>query len=91
MKNLTQGGLVLLLIVAVGAGVWLNRTAWRHRRLMWQLQAAVVAGGVGFVAGRLTAGKDSDDKPINPLPRGADEAQSVDVLRNDERRPSADG
>ena len=61
MKNLTQGGLVLLLIVAVGAGVWLNRTAWRHRRLMWQLQAAAVAGGVGFVAGRLTAGKDSDD------------------------------
>ena len=58
MKN---AGLVFLLIVAVGAGVWLNRTAWRHRRLMWQLQAAVVAGGVGFVAGRLTAGKDSDD------------------------------
>ena len=43
------------------AGFWLNRTAWRHRRLMWQLQAAVVAGGVGFVAGRLTAGKHSDD------------------------------
>ena len=25
MKNLTQAGLVLLLVVAVGAGVWLNR------------------------------------------------------------------
>ena len=61
MKNLTQAGLVLLLIVVVGAGVWLNRTAWRHRRLMWQVQAAVVAGGVGFVAGRLTAGTGSDD------------------------------
>ena len=58
MKN---AGLVFLLILAVGAGVWLNRTAWRHRRLVWQLQAAVVAGGVGFVAGRLTAGKDSDE------------------------------
>ena len=34
---------------------------WRHRRLVWQLQAAVVAGGVGFVAGRLTAYKGSDD------------------------------
>ena len=35
-------------------------TAWRHRRLMWQLQAAFIGGGVGFVAGRLTAGKGSD-------------------------------
>ena len=61
MKIFTQAGLIALLVVAVGAGVWLNRTAWRHRRLMWQLQAAVVAGGVGFVAGRLTAGISSDD------------------------------
>ena len=59
MKNFNQAGLVVLLIVAVGAGIWLNRTAWRHRRLMWQMQAAVVAGGVGFVAGRLTADKGS--------------------------------
>ena len=61
MKNLTQADLVLLLIVVVGAGVWLNRTAWRHRRLMWQVHAAVVAGGVGFLAGRLTVGTSSDD------------------------------
>ena len=58
MKNVSQAGLVVLLLLAVGAGVWLNNTAWRHRRLMWQLQAAVVAGGVGFVAGRLTSDKD---------------------------------
>ena len=56
-----QAGLIILLILAVGTGIWLNRTAWRHRRLMWQMQAAVIAGGVGFVAGRLTAGKGSDD------------------------------
>ena len=55
MKNLTQAGLVLLLIVAVGAEVWLNRTAWGHRRLMWQLQAAVVAGGVLLLVGLLLA------------------------------------
>ena len=61
MKNLSQAGLVVLLVVAVGAGFWLNRMTWRHRRLVWQLQAAVVAGGIGFVAGRFTAGKDSDD------------------------------
>jgi len=26
--------------------------------LIWQLQAAVIAGGVGFIAGRVTAGKN---------------------------------
>ena len=62
MKNLSQAGLVVLLVVAVGAGFWLNRTAWRHRRLVWQLQAAVVAGRVGFIAGRQTAGKGTNSK-----------------------------
>ena len=61
MKTFTQAGLVILLVVAVGAGFWLNRMTWRHRRLVWQLQAAVVAGGGGFGAGRLTAYKGSDD------------------------------
>ena len=60
MKIFTQAVLIALLVVAVGAGFWLNRMSWRHRRLVWQLQAAVGAGGVGFVAGRLTAGKGSD-------------------------------
>ncbi|WP_186508961.1 hypothetical protein [Synechococcus sp. RS9902] len=50
-----------LLVLAIGVGIWLNNTAWRHRRLMWQMQAAVIAGGVGFVAGRLTAGNGSDE------------------------------
>ena len=58
MKTLTRAGLILLLIVAVATGIWLNSTAWRNRRLIWQLQAAVVAGGVGFIAGRVTAGND---------------------------------
>ena len=62
MQNLTHAGLVVLLVVAVGAGFWLNRMTWRHRRLVWQLQSAVVAGGVGFVAGRLSASK-SLEKP----------------------------
>ena len=62
MKNLTQAGLVVLLVVAVGAGFSLNRMTWRHRRLVWQLQAADVAGGVGLGAGRLTAGKGSDSE-----------------------------
>ena len=61
MKTFTQTSLVFLLVVAVVAGCWLNRMTWRHRRLVWQLQAAVVAGGVGFVAGRLTAYKGFDD------------------------------
>ena len=45
MKHLGQAGLIALLLFVVGTGIWLNRTAWRHRRLMWQMQAAVVAGG----------------------------------------------
>lgn len=57
MNTLSRAGLITLLILAIATGVWLNRTAWRNRRLVWQLQAAVVAGGVGFIAGRVTAGK----------------------------------
>ena len=56
-----QTGLIALLVLALGAGIWLNSTAWRHRRLIWQLQAAVIAGGIGFIAGRLTAGTGSDE------------------------------
>ena len=58
MNALTRVGLIGLLTLAVATGIWLNRTAWRNRRLIWQLQAAVVAGGVGFIAGRMTAGRD---------------------------------
>ena len=58
MNALTRTGLIVLLILAVASGIWLNRTAWRNRRLIWQLQAAVIAGSVGFMAGRVTASKD---------------------------------
>ncbi|WP_250398527.1 hypothetical protein [Synechococcus sp. MU1648] len=57
MRNLNQAVLIILLIMAVGTGIWLNKTTWRNRRLIWQMQAAVVAGGIGFVAGRVTGGK----------------------------------
>ena len=60
--SLSRAGLVLLVILAVATGVSLNKTAWRNRRLMlWQAQAVVIASGLGFVAGRLTARKGSDD------------------------------
>ena len=58
MNALTRAGLISLLILAVATGIWLNRTAWQNRRLIWQLQAAVIAGGVGFIAGRVSAGKN---------------------------------
>ena len=61
MKKINQAGLIILLVLALGAGIWLNKSAWRHRRLMWQLQAAVIAGGIGFIAGRFTAGTGSDE------------------------------
>ena len=58
MNTLNRAGLIILLILAIATGIWLNRTAWQNRRLFWQLQAAVVAGGVGFIAGPMTAGND---------------------------------
>ena len=58
MNTLNRAGLISLLILAIATGIWLNSTAWRNRRLIWQLQSAVVAGGVGFIAGRVTAGND---------------------------------
>ena len=58
MNNVSRIGLASLLILALATGIWLNRTAWHNRRLIWQLQAAIVAGGVGFIAGRITAGND---------------------------------
>ncbi|QNI43386.1 hypothetical protein SynA1528_02381 [Synechococcus sp. A15-28] len=38
----------------MGVGIWINNTAWRNRKLLWQLQAAVLGGGVGFVVGRFS-------------------------------------
>jgi hypothetical protein len=58
MNAFSRAGLISLLILAVATGIWLNRTAWRKRRLIWQLQTAVIAGGVGFIAGRVSAGKN---------------------------------
>ena len=58
MNTLNRAGLTILLILAIATGIWLNHTDWQNRRVFWQLQAAVVAGGVGFIAGRMTAGND---------------------------------
>ena len=52
--SLTRMGVGVALVGALLLGIWVNNTAWRHRRLIWQLQAALVAGSVGFVAGRLS-------------------------------------
>tara|TARA_Y200000002_G_scaffold150201_1_gene124178 strand:- start:343 stop:504 length:162 start_codon:yes stop_codon:yes gene_type:complete len=51
---LTKATVITVLVFAVAAGIWLNNTAWRNRKLLWQLQAALIGGGVGFVTGRLS-------------------------------------
>ena len=61
LNKMRQTGLIILLGLALGAGIWLNSTAWRHRRLIWQLQAAVIAGGIGFMVGRFTAETGSEE------------------------------
>ena len=58
MNTFSRAGLCVLLVLAIATGVWLNNTAWRNRRLIGQLQAAIVAGGVGFIAGRITTSHD---------------------------------
>ena len=51
--SLVRTGVGVALVGALLMGIWLNQTAWRNRRLIWQLQAALMAGSVGFVAGRM--------------------------------------
>ena len=50
----TKTTVITVLIFSVGVGIWINNTAWRNRKLLWQLQAAVLGGGVGFVVGRFS-------------------------------------
>ena len=50
----TKTTVITVLICSVGVGIWINNTAWRNRKLLWQLQAAVLGGGVGFVVGRFS-------------------------------------
>jgi len=54
MRHLTKASLLALVAGALVLGMWLNNGMWRNRKLMWQLQAAAIGGGVGFVAGRFT-------------------------------------
>ena len=44
MNTFSRAGLCVLLVLAIATGVLLNNTAWRNRRLIWQLQAAIIAG-----------------------------------------------
>ncbi len=50
----TKTTVITVLICSVGIGIWINNTAWRNRKLQWQLQAAVLGGGVGFFVGRFS-------------------------------------
>jgi len=54
MNALSKVGICLLVVASIAAGIWINQTAWRNRRMVWQLQAAVIAGSVGFAAGRIS-------------------------------------
>ena len=50
----------MFLICAVALGIWLNQAAFRNRKLLWRLQAGLIAGAAGFVVGRLTAERSQD-------------------------------
>ena len=54
MNALSKVGVCSLVVASIAVGIWMNQTAWRNRRMVWQLQAALIAGSVGFVAGRIS-------------------------------------
>ena len=54
MNALSKVGVCSLMVASIAVGIWINQTAWRNRRMVWQFQAAVIAGSVGFVAGRIS-------------------------------------
>ncbi|HJN35410.1 MAG: hypothetical protein AB8E74_09980 [Prochlorococcus sp.] len=41
----------IAIIVAITMGLQLGSMRWKHRKLIWQLQAALMAGSVGFATG----------------------------------------
>ncbi|MAF40887.1 MAG: hypothetical protein CL859_03385 [Cyanobium sp. ARS6] len=58
LGRVSKASLAVAIGVALILGIWFTNASWRYRKLIWQVQAALVGGAVGFVAGRITAGKD---------------------------------
>lgn len=58
LGSMSKASLAVAIAAALVLGIWVSNTSWRYRKLIWQVQAALVGGAVGFVAGRITAGKD---------------------------------
>ena len=58
LGRVSKAGLTVAVGAALMLGIWFTNASWRYRKLIWQVQAALVGGAVGFVAGRVTAGKD---------------------------------
>ena len=53
MSTLGKAGVAVSVAVALVIGIWINRVAWQHRKLMWQLQGVLIGGAAGYVVGRL--------------------------------------
>jgi hypothetical protein len=53
-KVLSYIATFVILFGALGTGIWLQSSVWQNRKLIWQLQAALIGGSIGFVAGRLS-------------------------------------
>jgi hypothetical protein len=54
MGSFSKVSVGVMIISSLCLGIWVNNTVWRNRKLVWQLQAALIGGSVGFVAGRLS-------------------------------------
>ena len=58
LGRVSKASLAIAIGTALMLGIWFTNASWRYRKLIWQVQAALVGGAVGFVAGRITTGKD---------------------------------
>jgi hypothetical protein len=45
------------LALALVVGIQLGGVPWRYRQQLWQLQGAAIGAVVGYLVGRLSAGK----------------------------------
>ena len=51
MKEKGKAAIAVLIVVVIAVGFHLGTIRWKHRKLIWQLQAAFVSGSIGFGAG----------------------------------------
>ena len=53
MNHPGKAGIALAVLLTLFLGISINRVAWQHRKLIWQLQGALIGGATCYAIGRL--------------------------------------